>query len=484
MRHLAFITILILLFASITFASDVKDADLAGTWYPRDKTELQGLIQSYLAAANPEDIEARPFAIICPHAGYQFSGPVAAYGFRAMRDKGIKTVILIGFSHRRPFDGISIYDKGAFATPLGEIKIEEELAAEIKNTSSRISYRPDVFKDENSIETQVPFIQAVFKNAQIVPIVFGTQTYDDAVILADSLAKTLKDRSDYLVVASTDLSHYHSYEEANRMDKRLIGVLESMKAREFYDESVMGTCELCGVMPVTATLLAAEKLGFDKIKVLKYANSGDTFGDKTKVVGYLSAVIYKEDKKEGKKPMLNENQRNRLLQIAGDSITSYVKNGKRQTFAEKDPILNESLGAFVTLHEGGELRGCIGNMVGQGPLYQTVADMAIEAATGDPRFPRLRPEELDKIDLEISVLSPMKKVASYKDVKIPGHGVVVRRGFNSGVYLPQVADETGWTRDEFLSSLCAHKAGLAQDAWKDPSTEIYVFTAEVFGRKK
>ncbi|MCX5686620.1 MAG: AmmeMemoRadiSam system protein A [Candidatus Omnitrophica bacterium] len=182
--------------------------------------------------------------------------------------------------------------------------------------------------------------------------------------------------------------------------------------------------------------------------------------------------------------MLNDVQRKRLLQIARESITSYVKDGKRKNFTEKDPILNKPMGAFVTLHENGELRGCIGNMIGRGPLYQTIADMAIESATGDPRFPTLSPAEIDRIDIEISVLSPMKKVSSYEEVNIPGHGVMVRRGFNSGVYLPQVADETGWTRDEFLSSLCAHKAGLPADAWKDPATEIYIFTAEVFGEKK
>ena len=172
-----------------------------------------------------------------------------------------------------------------------------------------------------------------------------------------------------------------------------------------------------------------------------------------------------------------------MLEIARESITNYVKEGKRKNFKEDDPGLNEPMGAFVTLHEGGELRGCIGNLIGQGALYQTVADMAIEAATGDPRFTRLIPSELSKIDIEISVLSPMKKVSSYTQVKIPGHGVLVRRGFRSGVYLPQVATETGWNREEFLTSLCGHKAGLSPDAWKDPETEIFVFTAEVFGEK-
>jgi AmmeMemoRadiSam system protein A len=211
-------------------------------------------------------------------------------------------------------------------------------------------------------------------------------------------------------------------------------------------------------------------------------------------VGYVSAAVYKKSSqltvhslqiKEEKKelPMLDEKQRKRLLQIARESVTSFVKNGKRTAFTESDPVLGEEMGAFVTLHERGELRGCIGNMVGRGPLYRTVADMAIEAATGDPRFRRVSTQELDKIDIEISVLSPLKKVSGYEEIKIPGHGVVVRSGFNSGVFLPQVATETGWDRAEFLSNLCAHKAGISSDAWKEPATELYVFTAEVFGEK-
>jgi len=178
--------------------------------------------------------------------------------------------------------------------------------------------------------------------------------------------------------------------------------------------------------------------------------------------------------------MLNTIQKNRLLEIARQSMITFVKTGERQVFKEDDPLLNESLGAFVTLHKNGQLRGCIGNMIGRGPLYGTVAEMAIEAATGDPRFPIVSPTEIDKIDIEISVLSKMKCVKDISEIKIPGHGVLVRRGFYSGVYLPQVADETGWGKEEFLTSLCRDKAGLSDDAWKNPDTELYIFTAEVF----
>lgn len=182
--------------------------------------------------------------------------------------------------------------------------------------------------------------------------------------------------------------------------------------------------------------------------------------------------------------MLNDTQKKRLLQIARESMSAYVKDGKKKDFVEKDSLLNEPMGAFVTLHEAGDLRGCIGNIVGHGPLYQTVADMAIEAATDDPRFRPVTAKELDKIDLEISALSPLKKVASADEIQIPGHGVLVKSARGGGVYLPQVATETGWTKEEFLTSLCGQKAGIEPDAWKKPGLDMYVFTAEVFGEKQ
>ncbi len=182
--------------------------------------------------------------------------------------------------------------------------------------------------------------------------------------------------------------------------------------------------------------------------------------------------------------MLSKDQRKKLLDIARESIETYLKTGEKIKIKESDPILSQEFGSFVTLHEAGQLRGCIGNMVGNQPLYLTVRDMAVEAATGDSRFSQVKFAELKNIEIEISVLSVLEKVDSADKIELGKHGVIVRRGFNSGVFLPQVAAETGWTKEEFLSYLCAQKAGLEPDAWKDKSTEIFIFTAEVFSEKE
>ena len=182
--------------------------------------------------------------------------------------------------------------------------------------------------------------------------------------------------------------------------------------------------------------------------------------------------------------MLNKEQKKKLLEIARKAIETYLKTGKTIEVKETDPVLLKELGAFVTLKEKGRLRGCIGNIIGQKPLYLTVRDMAIEAAVSDPRFTRLETQELKNIEIEVSVLSPLEKIDSVDKIKLGKHGVLIRKGFASGVFLPQVAQETGWSKDEFLSNLCSHKAGLKPDAWKDKASEIYIFTAEVFSEKE
>ncbi len=182
--------------------------------------------------------------------------------------------------------------------------------------------------------------------------------------------------------------------------------------------------------------------------------------------------------------MLNNNQRRRLLEIARDTLEEYLKTGTVKDFKEEDPMLLTESGAFVTLHKDAKLCGCIGNIIAKGPLYKTIRDMSIASATQDPRFSPVTLKEFKGIKFEISVLSKPKREFNLDNIVMGKHGVIVKKNYNSGVFLPQVADEAGWNREEFLSNLCEHKAGLDRLAWKDKETELYTFTAEVFSEEE
>ncbi len=340
------------------------------------------------------------------------------------------------------------------------------------------------FSGENSVEMEIPFLQIALKDLEIVLIALGNQSFENCEILGKALYEVLKDKDKFLLVASTDMSHYLSYKEANKIDKRTISIIKEFDTDKLYTESSLQDHRLmCGYGAVCATMIASKMLGADKVEILKYANSGDTAGDKNRVVGYLSAAIVRDTEK-GDSNMLNEEQKKKMLKLARDSIIHYLKERKRLSVKEGDPVLNEEMGAFVTLHSHGNLRGCIGNLVGKGPFYLTVRDMAVEAATADPRFRPVTLDEMNEIDIEISALSPMQKINDPEKIEVGKHGVLVRRGFTSGVYLPQVATETGWNREQFMNSLCGQKAGMPPDAWKKGECDIFIFTAEVFGEKE
>jgi AmmeMemoRadiSam system protein A len=256
-----------------------------------------------------------------------------------------------------------------------------------------------------------------------------------------------------------------------------------MDAELLYQKLEDGSIQLCGGKPAVTTVLLAKESGQKKLSVLNYTNSAVVTGKKIKgiwTVGYASCVI---DREQGEAEMLNNEQRKKLLAIARKSISTYLETGKKLELSETDPVLLKEMGAFVTLRKHDELRGCIGNLIGSEPLYLTIRNMAVEAAVGDPRFSAVTASELKDIEIEISVLSPLKKINSPDEIQLGRDGVLIKRGFHSGVYLPQVATETGWSKEEFLSSLCAHKAGLPADAWRDKATEIYIFSAEVFSEK-
>lgn len=466
------------------FASEVKEPNVAGSFYPADPAELSQMLEGFFSAARPQPVTGDIIALISPHAGYPYSGQVAAYGYKLIQGKDYKTVVVIGPSHHYVFSGVSVYPQGAFRTPLGELEIDSAFAAKLLKTNKDIFFDAASFAQEHSIEVQLPFLQKALPAVKIVPVVTGDCTYALCEKLAGLLKAAIGNRKDVLVVASTDMYHGDNFAQAGAVDKITLDYLKKMDAQGLYYALRQEKAQLCGGFSAVTVILLARDLGHNNLFVLKHTNSAEVTGNYTEgnwTVGYASCAI---DQNQGGEGMLNKEQRKKLLALARSSIETYLKTAKKPEVKETDPLLTQSAGAFVTLNKAGRLRGCIGNLVARGPLYLAVRDMAIEAALSDPRFPALEMAELKNIEIEISVLSPMRRVASAEEIKLGTHGVLVKRGFNSGVFLPQVALETGWSKEEFLSELCAQKAGLPAGAWKDKSTEIYVFTAEVFSEKE
>ncbi len=466
-------------------SEQIRKPAVAGMFYPSGAEKLSSQINDYLNKVPPLHIEEKIVAIISPHAGYEFSGGVAAYSFKAIEQRDFSTVVIIGPSHYVYFKGISVYAEGYYQTPLGNVEIDRELSKAIINNSN-IHFYPSAHQREHSIEVEIPFLQTVLKNFKIVPIIMGDCSYQDCLDLGEAIAENSKDKKT-LIVASTDFSHFYPSEKARILDKTSLDEIKKFNPQELYKKVQTEECQLCGAMPVVTTLIAAQTLGADKIELLKYLHSGDVTGDNSRVVGYGSMIVigskpqvagYRQEIKKDKKGKLSNEEKKRLLSIAREAIGSYVIKRKKPEMHETNPELIKKRGVFVTLTQNGQLRGCIGYIQAVKPLCEAVTDMAIEAAVNDPRFSPLQKEELSKIKIEISVLSPLKRIKDTQEIKIGRDGIFIRKGFDSGLLLPQVATENNWNKDEFLKQGC-YKAGLPADAWKK-GAEIYTFSAEIF----
>jgi len=467
---------------------DIRKSVIAGTWYPGDPATLSGDIRKYLGNVPMQAVGGPVVGLVSPHAGYVYSGQIAAHGYRLIEGQHYDAVVVIGPSHRVLFHGASVWPSGGYVTPLGVVPVHGELAAAILGADPVLNSERKPHAEEHSVEIQLPFLQVVLGSFAFVPIVMGTQDLSTCEAVADAIFRAARGKS-VLVVGSSDLSHFHTYEKARRLDQGVIDLVQKRDYRELSRELEDGSCEACGGGPVVTAMLYAEKAGARGVKVLKYANSGDVTGDWRQVVGYLSAVFFRENpgekavakKKAGIDMGLADDEKQALLQIARASIQAELA-GKKPPAAKGQGALEEKRGAFVSLKKRGHLRGCIGFIEAKKPLAKTVEEMAIAAAFQDPRFEPLKKEELKDLRLEISVLTPLRRVADVGEIEVGIHGLYIRKGVRAGLLLPQVAMEYGWDRDTFLRETCC-KAGLAPDAWRDRETEIYLFSADVFGEE-
>lgn len=489
-------------------AGVVRRAAVAGTFYPGSPAALAGDVDAYLEAAGKPG-RGRVVAVLAPHAGYVYSGAVAAHAYAWLDGAGFDTAVVVAPSHRYPFRGASVYSGDGYETPLGVVPVDGELAAAMRDESSGIGFDPRAHAAEHSLEVQVPFLQRTLGEFRIVPIVMGSQ--DEAAVRALAsrivLAVSQRGRESVVLVASTDLSHYHDYETAVELDSRVVSFVEAFDPEGLLEALASGRCEACGGGPAAAVMMAARELGAKRAVVTKYANSGDVTGDREQVVGYMSAVLLADANPTGgagvggdgaqrapeERPDpdadargpapyegLNAEERDELLRLARASIAAALSGDAPPASTLRSRSLDTECGAFVTLNKGGRLRGCIGYIQAVKPLRETVSEMAVQAAMHDPRFPSVSAGELDDIDIEISVLSPLVEVKDVEEIQVGRDGLLVRLGAASGLLLPQVATDYGWDRGTFLEQTC-RKAGLPADSWKRDDILILKFTAEVFG---
>jgi len=447
-----------------------------------DAAELARRIDAMLAAAAAPERKEAPLAIVSPHAGYVYSGPIAAFAYRAVQGQAYDTVVVIGPSHRDAFTGLSVYDTTRFDTPLGQIPCDRELIGRLIGAHPSIVYRPAAHRDEHSLEVQVPFLQRALTGFKLVLVVAGQRDPEADLKLVDVLAEYAKHKR-VLVVASSDLSHYHGYAEANKLDAVALKSIAALDTASLIRDIGAKRCEACGILPVLITMDYAKRRGAHRGELLKQANSGDTAGPKDQVVGYAALAFWSDEAAAGGTTVsigrLDGATRTELLGIARRAIAETVRDSQRTEAKTANPSLQTPQGAFVTITIGGQLRGCIGTFREDTPLYRTVAQMAVAAAREDPRFPPLTAAELPKIHVEISALTPMQPVADVGEIEVGRHGLYITRGLHSGVLLPQVATEYGWDRTTFLEQTC-RKAGLPKNAWQE-GAKILSFEAEVFG---
>jgi MEMO1 family protein len=478
--------VLIGLFSCSAQTPKVRLPAVAGSFYPSDPAQLTKLVDGFLAAAPSPQIKDL-VAIVSPHAGYEYSGQVAAYSYAQLKGRKFDRVVIIAPSHREAFSFSAVYDGAAYETPLGRIPVDQAFAAKLASGRSiQLSSRghaPTAEGGEHAIEVQLPFLQRTLGPFKVVPIVMGDQSYDSCRTLGRGIAKLIQGPGT-LIVASSDLSHYHPYDDAVKIDRKTLRAIEEWDYLSMIRNFDQRVWEACGGGPIVAAMIASERLGATKSKVLKYANSGDVTGDRSRVVGYGAVALYREFARSAADAApfsLGQAERAELLRIAKASVETAVKEGKLYDLpAEKFESLTQERGAFVTLKKRGELRGCIGYVAPMKPLAVTVRDVAAYAALRDNRFPPVNVEELPEIHLEISVLSPLRRVLDLKQIRTGRDGLVVKQGETEGLLLPQVAPEQGWDRMTFIQQTC-RKAGLPENAWQNAETDVFSFTALVFG---
>lgn len=473
----------------------IRRPAVAGLFYPANPIELSKTIADYFASVEKPAVASRPLALIVPHAGYPYSGRTAAQAYKLLEGEQYDTVVVISPSHTVFFKGSSVYDGDGYKTPLGLIETDRAMSEKIAGLSpsvviSNMGHASGRKRGEHALEVQLPFLQIALGKFKLVAIVMGDQEEESVRSLGETLGSVLAG-SNSLMIASTDLSHFHPEKEARRLDYEVQTAIERYDYDLLLETLESGSGEACGGGPVAAVMMATRRLGGSEVKSLGYTTSAEVTGEFDEVVGYLSAAIVGGKKVRTSRRMVGSlpagkdkelnlgfHVRQQLLQIARDAIAARL-SGKEYEPADIDG-LSGNKGLFVTLHSNDELRGCIGQIKTRQALPAAVADMALAAAFEDPRFQPLTKTEFDKLSYEVSVLSPLERVTDFDRIEIGRDGLMIKLDSHSGLLLPQVAADNGWDATEFLEQTCL-KAGLPKKTYRDSRAEVYRFSAEVFG---
>jgi len=483
--------------------SQVREAVVAGRFYSDSPARLKLGIEKFIQDAVPVKVKD-PVALIVPHAGYIFSGQICADGFKQVGSRQYDVVVILGTNHTTPgFRKVSLYPGAGFRTPLGTAAIDREIVSALMTADPADCVLDNALHEqEHSIEVVVPFVQVLFPKARIVPAVVGSPDVPLCARFGQTLARVLKNKR-ALIVASSDLSHYPAQSDAAAVDKEILVAMTKLDPAVLHAAiqaqmnrriAQLDTCA-CGEAPIMAAMAAAKALGATRGVVVSYANSGDAAisTDPSRVVGYGAVVFTKGEgnihgNAQSRRPAahatgaLQTSDKKALLHLARETISRILLTDTVPLARGFPAHLQHPQGVFVTLKKRGELRGCIGRIIGDEPLCKLVGAMAVQSALNDRRFNPLRADELKDVEIEISVLTLMRRASSAGEIVVGRDGVVMVKDGHSAIFLPQVATEQGWNREALLDNLCL-KAGLAGKCWKERA-QLSTFQAIVFSESE
>lgn len=463
----------------------IRPAAVAGSFYSDQPAGLQNDLTACFKQVGQRDtiaVTGAPLALIVPHAGYVFSGRVAASAYQCIPENAhYEHIFLLGPSHHVSMEGASVNNAfDYYRTPLGTIPVAKDVCDSLIRGHECFFYDSSAHDKEHCLEVQLPFLQYRLDTIPpIVPIVIGTEDIHLLEQMATALRPYFNEKN--LFIISSDFSHYPSYRDASNVDRQTGEAITSKSLGKFVESLERNaSCHIknlltsaCGQSAIAILLMLSEAQPELKMQHVMYENSGDSpYGGQSEVVGYHSFVLSRNPHSGEKDFQLSDRDKRQLLRIARLSIES------KSLPAGISEMLKVKAGAFVTLTKQNRLRGCIGQFRYDMPLYQVVEQMSKAAAFEDPRFPAVTAGELGDIRIEISVLTPLKRISSIDEFDYGKQGIYMRKGYRSGTFLPQVADETDWTKEEFLGHCAQDKAGIGWNGWKD--AELYTYEAIVF----